>query len=94
MSSLFRSLFLTALLSFMTPLLLLSGVLGSLLAVSYIPGIATIGQIGETQILTFLSIFGEGYPLQGMFTIGITFSAVAGLFDLFNFYIYQDVRSN
>lgn len=94
MSNLFRSLCLTALLSFITPLFLLGSMLGVLLAVSYIPGIADIGQIGENQILTFLSIFGDGYPLQGMLTIGLTCSTVAGLFDVFNFYLYQDVRGH
>lgn len=94
MSNLFRSLFLTALLSFMTPLLLLGGVLASLLAVSYIPGIGEFGQFGEAQLLTFLSIFGDGYPLQGMLTIGVTCSTVAGLFDVFNFYLYQDARGH
>ncbi len=93
-SNLFRSLFLTTLLSFVTPLFLLGGVLGVLLTVSYIPGIANLGQIGENQILTFLSIFGDGYPIQGMLTIGATCSTVAGLFDVFNFYLYQDVRGH
>lgn len=93
MSNLFRSLFLSVILSFVTPLLLLSGVLGMLLAVSYIPGIALVGKIGESQLLSFLSTFGDGYPLQGMLTIGFTCATVGGLFDVFNFYLYQDMRS-
>jgi hypothetical protein len=91
-SNLFRSLLLTVLLSFFTPLLLLSGVLVTLLGISYVPGISMIGQIGESQILSFLSIFGSGYPVQGMLTIGLTCSTVGGLFDVYNFYLYQDVR--
>ncbi len=94
MSNLFRSLFLSVLLSFVTPVLLLGCVLGSLLAVSYIPGIALLGQLGQEQILSFLSVFGEGYPMQGMLTIGVTCAMVGGLFDVFNFYLYQDIRSH
>ncbi len=94
MSNLFRSLLLTALLSFLTPLLLLGVGLVSLLGVSYIPGVAELGQLGTAQLLTFLSIFGDGYPIQGMLTIGITCSTVAGLFDVFNFYLYQDLRGH
>ncbi|WP_437174215.1 hypothetical protein [Crocosphaera sp.] len=91
-SNLFRSLLLSILLSFVTPVLFLGGVLGTLLTVSYIPGIALLGQLGQELILSFLSTFGEGYPLQGMLTIGVTCAMVGGLFDVFNFYLYQDVR--
>ncbi len=93
MSNLFRSLFLSVLLSFVTPVLFLGGILGTLLTVSYIPGVALLGQLGQELILSFLSTFGEGYPLQGVLTIGITCAMVGGLFDVFNFYLYQDVRS-
>ncbi|MDJ0728458.1 MAG: hypothetical protein QNJ33_00535 [Crocosphaera sp.] len=93
MSNLFRSLLLSVLLSFVTPVLFLGGILGALLAVSYIPGIAVLGEIGQELILSFLSTFGEGYPLQGMLTIGVTCGMVGGLFDIFNFYLYQGVRS-
>ncbi|WP_416244796.1 hypothetical protein [Crocosphaera sp. XPORK-15E] len=93
-SNLFRSLFLSVLLSFVTPVLLLGGLLGTLIAVSYIPGVALVGQIGESQILSFLSVFGDGYPVQGVLTIGITCGMVGGLFDVFNFYLYQDVRGH
>ncbi len=93
MPHLMRSLLLTLLLSFTTPLLLLSGVLVTFCAISYIPGIALFGQVGEGQLLAFLSTFGSGYPIQGMLIIGATCSTVGGLFDLFNFYLYQDLRS-
>ncbi|WP_107666371.1 hypothetical protein [Cyanothece sp. BG0011] len=92
-SNLFRSLLLSVLLSFVTPLLFLGGMLGTLLTVSYIPGIAVLGQMGQELVLSFLSTFGEGYPVQGMLTIGVTCAMVGGLFDVFNFYLYQDVRS-
>ncbi len=93
MSNLFRSLFLSVVLSFVTPMLIFGSILGALLGVSYVPGIELLGQIGQEQILGFLSTFGEGYPIQGLFTIGITCGMVGGLFDVFNFYLYQDIRS-
>ncbi len=94
MSNLFRSLFLSVLLSFISPVLIVGSILGALLAVSYVPGVALLGQIGQDQILCFLSVFGEGYPIQGLLTIGITCGMVGGLFDVFNFYLYQDIRSH
>ncbi len=93
MSNLFRSLLLSVLLSFVAPVLFLGAVLGSLLTLSYIPGIALLGQMGQELMLSFLSTFGEGYPLQGALTIGVTCGMVGGLFDVFNFCLYQDVRS-
>ncbi|MGK7882980.1 MAG: hypothetical protein AB4060_23205 [Crocosphaera sp.] len=94
MSNLFRSLLLSVLLSFVAPVLFLGAVLGSLLTLSYIPGIALLGQMGQELMLSFLSTFGEGYPLQGVLTIGVTCGMVGGLFDVFNFYLYQDVRGH
>ncbi|WP_009543097.1 hypothetical protein [Crocosphaera subtropica] len=92
-SNLIRSLFLSVLLSFVTPVLFVGGILGTLLTVSYIPGIAILGEIGQELMLSFLSTFGEGYPVQGMLTIGVTCAMVGGLFDVFNFYLYQDIHS-
>jgi hypothetical protein len=70
MPNLLRSLILTVLLAFVVPLLMVGGVLGLLLGVSYIPGIAAFGQRGMESILHFLSVFGSGYPLLGMLTMG------------------------
>ncbi|MGK7884771.1 MAG: hypothetical protein AB4057_09120, partial [Crocosphaera sp.] len=84
----------SVLLSFVAPVLFLGAVLGSLLTLSYIPGIALLGQMGQELMLSFLSTFGEGYPLQGVLTIGVTCGMVGGLFDVFNFYLYQDVRGH
>ena len=92
MSNLFRSLLLSVLLSFVTPVLFVGAVLGALLTVSYIPGIALLGEMGQELVLSFLSTFGEGYPLQGALTIGVTCGMVGGLFDVFNFCLYQDIR--
>ncbi|MGK7944143.1 MAG: hypothetical protein AB4058_06725 [Microcystaceae cyanobacterium] len=92
MSSLFRSLLLSVLLSFATPCLLVILVLFVFLTLTCVPDIAYIGQSGIESIKAFLVIFGSGYPLQGMMIIAMACSTVGGLFDLYNFYIYQGVK--
>ena len=49
-SNLFRSLLLSVLLSFVTPVLFVGAVLGALLTVSYIPGIALLGEMGQELV--------------------------------------------
>lgn len=94
LSNLFRSLLLTTLLSFVTPIILVGGILLALSIVTYVPGFGLFGQICEIQILEFLAVFGTGCPVQGILTIGFTCGIVGGLFDLFNFYRYQTLRSH
>lgn len=88
-----RSLLLTSLLSFVVPVLMLGTVLVVLSAIGYIPGIDILGQIGTEKLVKFLIVFGDGYPLQGLLTIGLTCALVGSLFDLFNFYRYQNIRN-
>jgi hypothetical protein len=92
MITLLRSLFFTTLLSFVAPVFLVGAILTGLWAIGYLPGLTLIGQSGLSHILEFLTIFGSGYPLQGMLTIAATFALVGNLFDLFNFYVYQGTR--
>lgn len=92
MLTLLRSLVFTTLLSFIAPVFLVGTILIGLFAIGYLPGLTLICQTGLSGILQFLTIFGSGYPLQGMLTIGITFALVGSLFDLFNFYVYQGTR--
>ena len=87
-----RSLLLTSLLSFAAPILLVGGVLAALSIVSYVPGFTLVSQTGATQVLRFLATFGSGCPIQGMLTIGLTCSFAGSLFDVFNFYRYQNLR--
>ncbi|MCU0533219.1 MAG: hypothetical protein MUD14_04895 [Hydrococcus sp. Prado102] len=94
MSNLLRSLLLTTLLSFTMPILLVSGTLAVSLALSYVPGLTSLGQIGASQILGFLTIFGSGYPIQGMLIVGLSWGMVGGLFELYNFYLYQDLPTH
>lgn len=90
----FRSLLLTSMLSFLTPVLLVSGGLASLYLLSNIPFVNAIGQSGAEQVTTFLSIFGSGYPVKGIMVIGLTCSLVGALFDVYAFYRYQILREH
>lgn len=85
--SLLRSLLFSTILSFVVPIIAVGGVLITLHTVSYVPGIAELGQNGASQIVRFLSVFGSGYPVQGILIIGGTFAIAGSLFDLFNFYV-------
>lgn len=86
------SLILAALMSFIAPIILVGGILGILLVASYLPGLFALGNSGAIHILEFLAIFGNGKPLQGIITLGLTVSIVGVLLDIFNFYRYQSLR--
>ena len=92
MANLLRSLALTTLFSFTTPIVFLGGLLLTLWVLSLLPLIAFVGRFGENQVVQFLTIFGSGYPLTGLFIIGATCGLVGGIFNLFNFCLYQNVR--
>jgi hypothetical protein len=92
MSNLLRSLALTTLFSFTTPIIFLGGLLLTLWVLSLLPLIAFVGQFGENQVVEFLTIFGNGCPLMGVFIIGATCGLVGGVFNLFNFCLYQNIR--
>lgn len=94
MTNLLRSLLLTTLLSFTMPILLVCVILAVALAVSFVPGLTDVGQIGANQILGFLTIFGSGYPIQGMLIVGLSWGMVGCLFELYNFYLYQGLPTN
>ena len=86
------SLILATLMSFTASVILVGGILGILLAVSYIPGLVEFGREGAIQVLDFLATFGNGKPLQGMLTLAVTVSIVGILLDILNFYRYQSLR--
>lgn len=92
MSNLFLSLFLAAFISFVAPVILIGGILGFLGLISYIPGFLEVCRPGTLSIIDFLAVFGEGKPLQGILTLGLTISIVGILLDILNFYRYQSLR--
>lgn len=84
-----RSLVLTALLSFVAPIVLVTVLVVALSGIGYIPGLEVIGQAGTTQLLKFLAVFGSGCPVEGVLVIGFTCSIVGALFDTYAYYRYQ-----
>ncbi len=90
----FRSLLLTSIFSFATPILLVGGMLGGSSLVRYIPGLQIIGQSGAESIWQFLAIFGSGSPSDGILAIAFTFGLVGILFDAYAFCRYQTLRGN
>jgi hypothetical protein len=89
-----RSLVLTTLLSFVAPIVLVSALLVFALGVGSLPGLESVGQVGTTQLLTFLAVFGSGSPLEGAVVIGLTCSLVGALFDTYAFYRYQSLNNH
>lgn len=79
----FLSLTLTAIFSFVLPLLLLSGVALGLLGIQALALLHPIGQEGLRHFLHFLTTLGSGNPWHGMVVVGVTSSTVGVLFDTF-----------
>ncbi|MEM9275466.1 MAG: hypothetical protein AAGA80_21240 [Cyanobacteria bacterium P01_F01_bin.143] len=87
--SLLLSLFLTATISFALPVTLILLLLGFSLLVGMVPSFLVLGNSINNAVIEFLLVFGNGKPLVGMITIGLTSTIVGILFDIFNFYRYQ-----
>jgi hypothetical protein len=85
-SNFLRSLLLTMILSFITPILVFVGGLISFTLIGYLPLLAALGQLCSHQILKFLAVFGRGNPLEGVLIIAMTFSFVGALFDTYASY--------
>ena len=86
------SLVLTVGFSFITPIVLVAGVLGGLTVVSIIPGLETTSNEIANAIAQFLATFGSGSSWKGVFILSLTCSFVGGLFDSYTFYRYQKLR--
>jgi len=86
LSNFIRSFLVTVVISFTFPIIVVASLLGFSFAISYFPGLESIGEIGLNQILTFLSIFGAGSVLRGIVVIGLTIALVGGWFDLYTLY--------
>ncbi|MDB9495829.1 hypothetical protein PN441_20530 [Spirulina major CS-329] len=75
-----QSCFLTALLSFVMPLMLIGIVLASSFMVPCLLGLVQMGHQAFDFVITILSTFGDGHPLNGSLVIATAFSFVGTLF--------------
>ena len=78
--------------SFAFPVMLIGCAIALLGIIGYIPGFWELSNQMTSYIEAFLATFGDGKPLQGMITLGLTVSIVGILLDILNFYRYQSVR--
>jgi hypothetical protein len=85
-----KSLSLTILFSFITPLVMVSSGLLGLRLLGWVPGLEGMSRHGVHLGITFLETFGTGDSLQGMIVIGSTCAVVGALFDIF--YRQQNLR--
>ena len=81
-----RSLIVASFMSFLTPLLMIGGIVVILALVAYVPGLTTVSQIVTVQVLQFLSTFGNGDAISGSVVISLVFTLVGALFDTYSFY--------
>ena len=93
-SSISRSLILTALLSFISPIIVVGTMLATLLLVSYVPGIESFCQAIIVSIVWFLGVFGTGSAIVGLLIIGFTCGIVGGLFNLYTLSRYQKLQGH
>lgn len=91
MFNLLKSLLLSLLFSFGSPLILIGLLLSIFSGLSHLPRVGEFAVTGSKSILNFLAIFGNGYPILGVLTIGLTCSLVGGLLELFNIF-QQGIR--
>lgn len=87
-----RSLSITIIFSFVAPMFLVGGVLIVVSLMGYISGLQLVNEAIATNILEFLTIFGSGTPLRGLFVISLTCSFVGALFDTYAYYRCQILR--
>lgn len=91
---LLRSLALTTLFSFASPIVIMGTILVLFSVMSYIPGCELIGQTGAMHLLDFLRVFGSGQVMEGVLVIGLVFGFVGALFEFYAFYHYQQQRDH
>ncbi|NMG18994.1 hypothetical protein [Brasilonema bromeliae] len=92
MMNFLRSLLLSIIFSFVAPMFLFGGVLFALSVAGYIPGLQEVTEVVSSLITEFLSVFGSGTPVGGLFVICSTCSFVGALFDTYAYYRYQILR--
>jgi hypothetical protein len=92
--NLLRSLLVTSIFSFLTPVLFLGLLLVGALIVSYLPHLNAFGSGSLEQLIHFLKIFGSGSAWRGLTVIGLVGSLVGILFDTYIFYRFQNWRDH
>ncbi len=88
------SLGLAAVISFVFPVTLILLLLGFSFLASLLPSLMLWGNNVNNAVLEFLVVFGNGKPLMGIITLGLTSTLAGILFDIFNFYRYQSLRDS
>ena len=88
------SLVLAAVISFVFPVTLILLLLGFSFLASLVPSLMVLGHSVNNAVLEFLVVFGNGKPLMGIITLGLTSTLAGILFDIFNFYRYQSLRNS
>ena len=88
------SLVLAAVISFAFPVALILFLLGFSFLASLFPSLMILGNTVNNAVLEFLIVFGNGKPLMGIITLGLTSTLAGILFDIFNFYRYQSLRDS
>jgi uncharacterized PurR-regulated membrane protein YhhQ (DUF165 family) len=92
--NLLRSLLLTSIFSFLTPVFFLGMLLVGSIALSYLPHLSDIGTSSLEQIIHFLQVFGSNSAWRGIIVIGLVGSLVGSLFDTYIFYRFQNWRGH
>lgn len=92
LSGLLRSLVLTAILTFLAPLLVLGTLLLPLLLLEQLHGLEAMSRYGITQIFYFLQTFGSGNTLHGALIIGAVCSLVGMMFDSYALYRHEKLK--
>ena len=92
--NLLRSLLLTSIFSFLTPVLFLGLLLIGSIVISYLPYLSNLGNSSLEQIIHFLQIFGSNSAWRGLIVIGLVGSLVGILFDTYIFYRVQNWRGH
>ena len=87
-----RSLFLTSLVSFLTPLLFVGSTIAGLMLIGLIPGLDEFSQGSSEIVLTVLQTFGSGKALEGSLVIGGACGVVGALFDTYIFHHHSNFR--
>lgn len=92
LSNLLRSLLLTGIFSFLTPVVFIGLIVATLSFLGHIPHLEIVGIEGVEHISRFLAVFGSGSTVQGIIVISSASALVGVLFDAYTLYRYQNFR--